>query len=481
MGLLGSIGATDAAYLPYLPTGTMFDLATGSFVAGVDGHLILNGGLAATNGVMGKPQVYKSSMANGLCVNVMARCPDSEFYINDTEFALGNKRRILEMTNLYHDDPVMREKLLSSMEERFKITNPIEHDLESFMDQINEIDKEKTKNRKDYLVEIPILEPKTGKPQKMMIPTLVGIDSWSEGKVRSALEMMDKHGASSPDTNMLFMREGLAKKKLMSYIPRIAVRSGIYFMLTAHVGKTSDMSGGYGPPPKDMQYMKQGESAKGVGSDFMFLVSNLVEARSAKVLLDGDKECQYPFPTGITSPTEMSSITAVLTRCKNNNAGAQFTPVMSQSRGFETGLTDYNYLRENGEFGLEGSKINHRTVFTPDTNLTRKTVYNKMLDYKTARAVELLAQLCYVQNSWTIRDDTKQYHITPAELTDALVKRSGYAMDDILNSRGWWTYGDHPRPYLSLFDVIDIASGSYKPKLHAVLIPTKERTEAKKK
>lgn len=465
MGLLTAVGASDALYLPYLNTGTMVDVITGAFVPGTDNHRILNGGLAATNGVMGKPQVFKSTLANGLIVNVLARYPRSECYINDTEFSLGNKQRILGMVNLHQDDQTQRELLLKEMEDRLIITNPTEHDLETFIEVVKKIAEEKFKHKKDYTVQIPLLDRHTGKPQQMFVPTFVGIDSWSKGRVRSALEVLEKNLASSSDTNTVFMKEGLAKTKIMGLIPTLAVKAGIYFTLTAHVGDKIDMSGGYGPPAKDLQYMKQGEKAKGVGSDFMFLVSNLIEARSASVLVDADKECEYPLVTGITAPNEMSSVTMILTRCKNNNAGAQFTPVMSQSNGLETALTDYHYLRKNDYFGLSGNKQHHQPKLYPDVTLSRRTATTKLMDYKTARAVELLAQLCYVQHSWTMRDETAPFSMTPEELTDALVARSGYAMDDILNSRGWWTYGEHPRSYLSLFDVLDIASGKYKPKL----------------
>ena len=305
----------------------------------------------------------------------------------------------------------------------------------------------------------------------MLIPTFVAIDSLSKARVKSAADMMDKYAASSPETNTMFMRENLAKTKIMAMIPRMAVEAGIYFMFTAHVGNKIDMSGSYGPPPKDMQYMKQGQSVKNVGSDFTFLVSNLIESTSATVLMDSDKECQYPLTSGLTGPTELSTVNAILVRCKNNSSGVQFKPVLSQTRGLETELTDYHYLRNNEYFGLMGSKINHSPIMCPDVKMTRTNAHTKLMDYKTARAIELLGQLCYIQNNWTIRGEHVQYRMTPEELTDALVKRSGYAMDDILNSRGWWTYGEHPRSYLSLFDVIGIASGHYKPKLIAVTPP----------
>lgn len=501
MGILSAIGAADAPFLPYLNTGTHLDLATGSFVPGIDGATILNGGLAMTNGTMGKPQTFKSTLTVGCCVQALVRCPGSEMFFDDTEFS-QQKKRLVRMHDLYLDDPerrlALQEQLgvdkdgndIESDAVRLRITNPNGMSAEEYFDKIKELADYKIKNRKHLEVEIPLLDPKTGKPQRMLIPTFAGYDSWSKAASRASEETLEKHSASSSDTNTVFMKDGRVKSLIMRQIPALSARAGLYWFLTAHVGDKIEMNA-FAPPSKDLQFMKQGEKAKGVGADFLFLASNLLEVRSPKLLTDGNKECEYPLPTGATSPTEMNQITAILTRCKNNGAGAQINPVLSQTNGLEPGLSNYDYLKENDYFGLVGSKVMHRPALHPDMVLSRTQAMGKLRDYKTARAIEILAQLCYIQNNWTLRDMPVPFNITPQALFEALDK-SSYAISDILNSRGWWTYhwdglaADDPirpmleRPYLSLWDILALTTGQYTPKFFQAKTVTTDAVAAKK-
>jgi hypothetical protein len=68
-------------------------------------------------------------------------------------------------------------------------------------------------------------------------------------------------------------------------------------------------------------------------------------------------------------------------------------------------------------------------------------------------------------------DQPVDYSISIDSFAEKLMG-SGYAIDDILNSRGWWTYTEAARkidkPLLTLPDVLNIVSGNYKPKLISV-------------
>ena len=463
MSILKKLAIQDAPFMPYLNTGSILDLMTGQYIPGAEGATILNGGIAPTDGVMGRPQVFKSTTANGLVINAMARYPDSDAIVFDTEFSLKDKERLTRMSDRFLDQPELRAKHLEDLESRLVITDPTEHDLETFFEVIKQIHDEKVKNRDTYLVETPILDPKTGKPRIIIKPTFVIIDSWSKGKIKSVLEMLDKFTVSDSSQNTLFMKEGLGKNKLLGQLPQMAARAGIYFTLTAHVGNKFDMNS-YLPSPKDIQHMRQNDTLKGVGSDFLFLMSNLREVRSPKVLQDSNKACEYPFESGITSPTELSATTMILTRCKNNVSGTQFQPVISQSRGYESQLTNYHYLRENGYYGLGTNKTNPRPALYPEMTFTRKSANAKLKDYKTARAIEIASQLRFIQQNWSITNSIVPFEISPEELYEQLQK-TGYAVSEILESRGWWTYDTkESRPYLSLFDILAMIKGMYKPK-----------------
>lgn len=485
VSIFGKMAIQDAPYNPDLNTGTLFDMLTGRFVPGAFGSTVLNGGIASTQGVMGRPQVYKSTTLNGLVINALSRYPGSEYFILDTEGSLKDKSRIVCMSDFYLDDPSKRSTFLPSLEERIRITNISEHDLESFFEVVKQIADFKLKNINDFTVETPMIDPHTKKFRRMLIPTFVGIDSLTYARVKSVIDTLDKHSASASETQTVHMKNGLVKNKIMSQIPALAAKAGIYFMVTAQVGDKIEMSS-FAPPSKEIQFMKQGEKPKGVGSDFLFLISNLFETRSAKVLMTPDKECMYPLPSGITSPTEMSQTTVVVTRCKTNNAGTQFHPVLSQKRGYEGMLTNYNYLRENDYFGMGSNKTNVRCALYPEKVTGRTRIAGDEGDYELRRSLEIVAQLCFVQNSWSVHDSAIPYDITPEALMEKLMG-SGVNMSDIRNTRGWWTYDQElasERNYMSLFDILALATGNYRPKwlsvggenAKVVGIPSKEPT-----
>lgn len=464
MSFLASLGYKDSPALPNFNTGTLTDYLVGKFIPGVGGCTIMDGGIATTNAVVGPPQAFKSTTNNGLIVNVVARYPDAEALIYDTEGSLKDKSRILEMSSLYRDDPIKRKKHLEDLGRRIIIVNRGHYPmLDDFDEEVKKIYAARKKDLNKYIIETPILDPITGKPMRIVKPIFIVIDSLSKAKVRVAEEMLEKHGASSSETNTMAMREALAKNRIIGKYPNYAETSGIYFSMTAQLTSKIEMNS-YLPPSKDIQFMRQGEKLKGVGNDFLYLVSTHLEVRSPKVLLDSNKECEYPLPSGITAPTEMNEVTMGVVRCKNHGAGLQFKPVLSQTHGYEPDLTNYHYLRTMNYFGLGTNKIHPRPCLAPDATFTRKTAYAKLLDYKTARAVEILAQHCLVQSSWTIHDMCVPFDLTPEQLADELGKTT-YGMSEILESRGWWTYGAHERSYLSLFDILAIIKGSYKPKL----------------
>jgi hypothetical protein len=462
VGLLAAIGAVNAPIVPYINTDTHLDIATGVFVPGVNGEMILNGGHAPTNGYMGKPKQYKSTLMLSTFIRSMACYTDIEMVVYDTEDSLKQDR--VAKLHGYHHNAAESEAIEKSILDRLVIMNKTQHDLESFHEMIKELAANKIKHIKDYTVETPILDIKTGKPLRMIIPTVVAYDSWSMASVKAIDSILDKHNASDSETNTIFMRTGRAKAIIMQQLSHLSATAGIKWGLSAHVGSKVDMGGSYGPPAKEMQFMKQGESTKHAGGSFLFLISNLIETKASRVLLDSNKEAEYPYATGITGDAEMNQITSVLTSCKNSPAGSIMMPVCSQMQGLDSGLTYYDYLRSNGYYGLVGNKVTHRPAFLPDTVMSRTQAISKLADKNTLRAIQLLYQLCWIQNNWSLRHLPIPFDITPEALCDALHK-STYAVSDILASRGYWTWEKNDTQYLSIFDVVAMATGNYKPKL----------------
>jgi hypothetical protein len=189
-------------------------------------------------------------------------------------------------------------------------------------------------------------------------------------------------------------------------------------------------------------------------------MSNYVETRKVQPLLDPDKHCLYPSEG--SSDAELNEVTSIMLRCKNNMSGTQLPTVISQANGILSELSNYHYLKENGYFGLLGNKVTHKPAMT-DVSMGRTTVRQKLTDPRVARAVELLAQLCYIQNNWVTTGAEVDFSMRPEALVEKLLASDKPGVSDVLESRGYWTYDKtNLQPYMSLYDVLGIAQGVYK-------------------
>lgn len=475
--LLNKVAFQDLSFLPSLNTGSIFDIATGAFEPGVDGHVVLNGGITFGTGFLGRNGAYKSASLLGDYVNAWSRLPGADLIIHDVE-RHQNEQRLLSMTD------VEPHKLNG-----FKIIGGPESTAESVFNTVEALAKERIKHAKDYTVETPFIDQATGKPRKMIIPLLLAIDSWTELRTQLYVDIMDgkvklnddgtiqsKGELSDANKNTVAMRDGLVKSRLSKEYARLAEVANVYIGATAHI-VDKGMENPMMPSAKDNQYMKQSEKIKGVGKDFMFLMTTVMECRKPNVLTVDRKEALYPSKEGLVAPTDLNEVIQIITRGKIRGSGAQLHRVYSQAFGINKGLTDYHYLRDNMKYwGLDGGAQNHTCSLYPDQKLSRTTANDLVFhDAKLRRALEIVAQLCFVRHNWTLRNAPVPFDISPQELFDKLNQTTNVA-DDILTSRGWWTYtlpGESPinQPYLSLWDILAIADGKYKPKFLGVKTP----------
>jgi len=445
MSILDSLGLIDNVFVPYLNTGTHLDLATGVYVPGINGEMLLNGGLGLTMGIVGRPQMYKSTKALSITSKILDRYKEVEAIVLDTEFAIPSPTRFDDLTGNGH-----------KVSDRVKLIDISNYDMSSFNRLIRDLVKHKIENKKDYIVDTPFLDPKTLKPLKIFIPTIVVIDSISKLGLAKESELYDKHDLGDSQLNMVYMQDGNAKTQFIRQIPTLAAKAGIYFVITAHIGDKFNLDP-YAPTPKDLQYMKGSDSIKGTGSQFTFLTSILLESRAVKVLQDSNKECQYP--TSFSTATELNQVTSVVCRCKNNVSGTQIDSVISQYQGILSGLSNYHFLRKHNNFGLDGSNLSQTCKLYPNVKLERKTVRDEITkSYELERALEILGQLCYIKNYWSSYSmrDAVDFNIRPSVFVDKVLK-GGAAMADILNSRSHWTIDKKdPRKYMSIYDILKI-------------------------
>lgn len=462
MSLLDTAGFRDSPFRPYLNTGTLYDVHTGLFVPGTHGGMVLNGGLTSTNGFVGRPKMFKSTDMFSLMMRAMAIYVRSVAAINDTEFAQKKERVVRLAPNANYED----------LESRIRITTPADITAEDFFEMVKKMADDKLKHRDDYTVDSPILDPKTLQPIKMFIPTFVAFDSWSKMMSSFMDTTLNTKQVGSSDTNMIYMKDGNIKKMIMMQLPALAARAGIYFCLSAHVGNKFELNP-YASTPKDMQHMKSTDKLKEVGADFNFVISNSSEMRKVSLLQNIDKDDAL-YPHIGSSDTELNEVVSVLLSCKNSASGTQLTTIISQVEGILSDLGNYHYLRSNDYFGLLGNKTTHKPAMT-DITVGRTKIREQLDNPEVCRALQILSELCYIQNNWSTVGAPIDFMMSPEILAEKLLASDSATVKDILQSRGHWTYDTaNKQPYLSTYDVLAIAQGKYKPVLHPVTTPKKK-------
>jgi hypothetical protein len=462
----------DTKYRPYINSGGPLDIVNGKFIPAVGDGWALSGGCGASTAAIGGPNTFKSTLNNGTAVNAMARFPGAEFLLYDSEYAVSDKGRLAGFSDRYLDDPVKRAAHLKDLESRITVLDPTSEKAESldaFFDEMKTIRDEKIAHHKDWEVETEILDLDTMKPYRMLMPTFIGIDSWTEAKVRQLEVRNEEHTANTEMSaqRMIHMEEGWQKSRLMRQLPYICSKGGLYSFITGHMGKKQSLDGR--PVKKDMTYMGQDETTKAMGPKFNFLMSTIWKIDNAMRMTDKNdpRNSEYPSESGVAG-NELQKLMITLARCKNAPSGAQTQAIASQRVGINPGLSYYDYLRNNKYFGL-GAPNKVRNPILGDMNIGRTKIFDAVNDYKVSRALELTYQLYVIQSTWTLLGQPVDYSISIEKFAEML-NQSTYATDDILNSRGWWTYTDakEERPFLTLPDIIGMLTGTFTPKLFAV-------------
>ena len=106
MGILNIVkrGESPVSFVPYINTGTIFDMATGKFKDGCNGKQILDGGISSCMGISGRAQTYKSGIAGSLIANAMLVHPESEALRFDSENTISGAERYDDFTPI--DKPI---------------------------------------------------------------------------------------------------------------------------------------------------------------------------------------------------------------------------------------------------------------------------------------------------------------------------------------------------------------------------------------
>lgn len=448
MAFFDDMNIVESRDTPAFNTNTMYDLVTGCYVPGVDGKWYLNGGLSQhINSFAGPNGAFKSTIANALNMRVLSIYPNSAGLIMDTENSLDKDReRAYGMAEQLRAD---------DLEQRVKWIDSVEYNIGGLNDLIISMCAKKEANKKDFLVESPFIDRFTGKALVVWVPHIVFVDSLTElhSIAEDTMITNSKKSIDDESTNTLAMRDANKKTIFLHYMRRVCQKHGIIFVSTGHYDKTIQMDM-YNPNPRETTFSKQDWKTKGCGSKYKFLSSTFAKT-TASVLLDNNKDTLYGGD-GTNPAKDLAEVSIMMERCKTQSAG-NITPfVASQSEGFMNDLSNYHYLRTNDYYGLNGNKLKQQVALYPDVTISRNTCRGlAATTYELSRALELTAQYCYIRTNWRTSNIPLDFSLTPAQIYDKLNgSKEKTLMQDILNSRGYWTYAEHPREYMSILDVL---------------------------
>jgi hypothetical protein len=445
LNVLKLMNAHTTELAPSLNTGTILDLMTGKYRLYNDTYL-LNGGLNFTTGITGINSSFKSGLAQSLATRVLNIYPDSTLNYHETELHLKDLERFDQVNAPNYP----------SVTDRIVLNSITEYDLIKQNEFLKELIDTKTKYQKELTIETPFLSYTTKQPIKMLIPTLIIEDSWSNNVSIVEQDMFTNTEIGDSKQNVSYLKDGLYKTTILRNIIAKAAKASIYFIFIAHKGKKNEI-GGFAPPTKDYQFMKQDEKLKDVGANFSFLMMTLINAASVKILLDPDKNCLYPSNIN-TASQELSEVTYTIVKCKGNIAGTSLPFVMSQNHGYLSGLSHFHYLKNLKDYGIIGTS-KYKLKLYPTLTFTRKDIRNQLKDnYEFERALDLTAQLAYIQSSFGLSDSIPEnLNIGIDDFVVQLTTNKNIMMSDILNSRSYWTYNkDEIRPYMTIFDILKL-------------------------
>ena len=456
---------------PALSVGGLFDIVTGNYHPGKNGECILNGGMAAVNSVAGPGNTFKSEILNHLFFTPLARYSCSKGLIYDTENSMTYSR-LNRAANVHSQLKDLDVEDDDNGRVMFSQSADVLGDV--YFEYIKTIAKDRIKNSKKLLKETPFVDD-DGNYIKAMEPLLVAIDSLSELKVSAIQDkLVDKNAIGESGANTQFMKDGGAKTQMITQLPNLGTRAGIYFYQVAHVGMPIVMDQ-YAPVAPKLSHSKRGMKTKGVPEKFDLINSNLFEIFGASFAgnSSSDKSAKYPKRDADRDAEnkDLMSIHIVNTRNKNGPSGVTFEIFVSQSAGLLVGLTMFNFLKEQGNYGLNasGNNSSFASVFLPDLKFSRTTVREKIdSEPKLERAIEIATQMRQMEMLWSNLEP--ELHCSPVELYED-IKKLGYDWDVLLATRNYWVFNDDEAshlPYLSTKDLLNIRLGRYHPKWYPV-------------
>ena len=442
---------------PYINIGSLMDIPTGVYVKGKYGEHILNGGLGYITGVVGIGNNFKSTVLHYMMLSAMSRFPASRANTYDTEMNIQHSR----LQALSYSFEVFKDKAIIDAG-IWKITDKSVYYGNEWYEVWKKFVKDKISNAKKYMVELPMLDTRKtgGELIKVPYPTFSEVDSFSEFETEDVAAIQDNNELGESGGNTIHMRQGLAKIRFLSDVPKLIAKSNNPMLMTAHIGKDIPMDA-RAAPIKKLQFLKNGDKIKGVTDKFMFLTSVCWQCSSAVPFTnDTTKAPEYPRSTDddMKGDTDLNIVTLTVLRNKNGVTGGNIQLMVSQREGVLPSLSEFHYIKTNGRYGIDGTLQHYALDLLPEVKVSRTTIRAKIAESaQLRRALNITAELCQMD---LYHEYDKGFICTPKELYNDL-NAKGYDWNILLNTRGWYTADNdkHPIPFLSTYDLCAMRQG----------------------
>lgn len=451
-----------------MTVGGCLDIPTGEYLVGTHDQRVFLGGISNITGVVGPGNCFKTTLMRFMILSALSRmyrvAADELYYLPyDTELNV-HEHRVLNLSwsfEAFRGRNLIEEGLIAPTNKAIYQGNEIWQKIRTDL-------KDKIDNKKKRMYDTAFLSRDKVSPMKIMVPWFTDIDSLSQFMTADVEAMMDKNELGDSGGNTIFMRQGLAKMRMLMEMPTVAAQGQNYFLFTGHIGKAMNMATapGQAPARKQLGGMRQDEVIKGVTNNFFYLLHNcwLVDLASPAIN-QSTKAPEYPYEPGdeVAGDMDLMRIRIKQLRGKNGSSNYALEIYVSQREGVLPYLTEFVYIKEGGRYGLEGNDRNYSLSLMPEVNLSRTTVRQKLRESpKLQRAVEITSQLLQLEIFHPLLKDQL---LKPAELYTAL-KDKGYDWDWLLqHTRSWHTIDDeiHPGYPLSTLDLCRVARGDYHP------------------
>lgn len=446
--------------------GCLMDIPTGFIVTGKKGESIINGGLPQISGLVGRGNNYKSTIMHYMALSAydkISASHETNMVTYDTEMNTFLER-LEDLSKRFEHIP---DDIIRSNKGLWTVTDKSQMPGNKFALILNEYSENKIKDKDSKITIECFKDPYEDKPLSTLLPSFVEIDSLSEFEAESTIEMLS-NDLDGSDTNTFAMKQGLFKSKFLSTLPRLASMSNTFILFTGQVSNKINMATGpaaMAQPVKDLQYLKQGDSIKGISNKFFFLLNSAWFLHTASLLKNkSTDQAEYPVDTSSNQSNELNVVKLTQLRSKSGSSGYTISVIVSQDEGVLPTLTEFHHIKENNRFGLSGNNVHYNLDIYPDVSLSRTTIRNKIdSDPRLRRAINITSELLQL-SIFNPELETQGLMCTPKELYED-IKKLGYDWNVLLDTRGYWTIDQYTNkvPFLSTVDLLKMRKGLYTP------------------